>query len=217
MTYSEYAAFLCDANKKEPTVKGDKRGNAYLTVYTEIYRSLRDAGFNVSITDAEHLEENLFNIRVLYVPCVDMLSPEEKRAVEKARAKGMRVFENSFTGSDTNCIAFKEYGVNPLTRAERVFSPYYSVYDIEELTGIYPDAEPLSPHLGIQMLEGDGYNLIVLTNHSAVKKEFSAKLRIHIPFRTAEFYDINGEKCVSIQGNELTVPHMTDGGIIILR
>ena len=217
LLHSEYAAFICDANELGDTAKAGRRVNGYLTVYSEIYRQLRNAGFNVSITDAAHLKENRFNIKVLYVPSVGMLSPEEKAAVNEAHANGVRVFENSFTESDTNCIAFKEYGIPaPTTKLEEVFSPYYSVYDVEEITNLAPTAEPLVQNLGVQILEGDGYKLLVLTNNSFVKKELCAKLRVNIPFKSAEFCAIDGEKPVTVNGNELSV-NITDGGVLILR
>ncbi len=216
LLHSEYAAMICDAGEKVGTVKAGIHCNGYLTVYNEIYRQIRDAGFNVSITDAEHLVENRFGIKVLYVPSIDMLSPEEKEAVDNLRASGVRVFENVFTGMYTRCIAFKEYRIDPPKGTAEAYDPYHSVYDIEEITDIHPTAVSLEPGVGVQMLEGDDYKLLILTNKSSVKKEICAKIRVNIPFNTAEFFAIDGESPVEINENELKV-NITDGGLIVLR
>ena len=216
LLHSEYATLVCDSREEKGTFKAEQKGNIYLTVYTEVYRQLRDAGYNVSITDAANLKKNPFGIKVLFVPRVEMLSDEERKAVDEARASGVRVFENMFTKGTTRCIAFKEYRVNTPTGTASIFDPYHSVYDIEEMTGVHPVAISLDNGVGIQVLRGDGYRLLVLTNKSSVRQEINAKIRINTPFISAEFFDIDGEKDVVIKGNEVSVD-IKDGGIILLR
>ena len=213
LLHSDYASYLCDAREND----GTTRINKYMVEYTEIYRELRNAGHNVSITDAEHLKGNPFNIKTLYVPHLDMLSKEEANQVEHLRKEGVRIFEISYTRNATGCIAFKEYPRRAKTYEEGEFDPCLSVYDIAEITGIKPLAVSLEPEVKIQMLEGEDYKLIVLTNISAVKKEISAKLRINMPFKSAEFTSINENKNIKIDNNEITIENITDGGIIILR
>ena len=216
LLHSEYATLVCDSREEKGTFQAGQKGNIYLTVYTEVYRQLRDAGYNVSITDAANLKKNPFGIKVLFVPRVEMLSDEERKAVDEARASGVRVFENMFTEGTTRCIAFKEYRVNTPTGTALVFDPYHSVYDIEEMTGVHPVAISLDNGVGIQVLRGDGYRLLVLTNKSSVRQEINAKIRINTPFISAEIFDIDGEKDVVIKGNEVSVD-IKDGGIILLR
>lgn len=213
LLHSDYAAFLCDALENEDKAdRGEEINNSYMTEYTEIYRQLRQAGYSVDIIDADHLDANPFGISVLYVPYVHMLSPEEQDAIDRFMARGGVVMENSYT-----CIGFKKYEKRCKTYEEKQFDQSHTVYDIAELTKIYPKVMPIDPTLGIQMLEGKDYTLLILTNLSTVKREICARLQVHIPFKTAEFYAINGEQNVLIQGNELTVQHVTDGGIILLR
>lgn len=216
LLHSEYATLVCDSREEKGTFKAKQMGNIYLTVYTEVYRQLRDAGYNVSITDAANLKKNPFGIKVLFVPRVEMLSDEERKAVDEARASGVRVFENMFTEGSTRCIAFKEYRVNTPTGTASIFDPYHSVYDIEEMTGVHPVVISLDNGVGVQVLRGDGYRLLVLTNKSSVRQEINAKIRINTPFISAEFFDIDGEKDVVINGNEVSVD-IKDGGIILLR
>ena len=84
------------------------------------------------------------------------------------------------------------------------------------MTGVHPVAISLDNGVGIQVLRGDGYRLLVLTNKSSVRQEINAKIRINTPFISAEFFDIDGEKDVVINGNEVSVD-IKDGGIILLR
>ena len=216
LLHSDYASFICCSREKKDTVTAENVGNLYMTAYSEIYRQIRDGGYNVSITDAAHLKDNIFGIKVLFVPSLNMLSDEEKAAVNDIRAKGVRVFENVFTKDRSRCIAFKEYRLDPPKGTAETFDPYHSVYDIEEMTGIKPVAVSLDGGVGVQVLRGDGYRLLVLINKSSVKKEINAKIRINIPFTSAEFSDIDGEKNVLINGNELSVS-IKEGGIIVLR
>ena len=213
LLHSDYASYLCDARENDATT----RINKYIVEYTEIYRQLRSAGHNVSITDAEHLKENPFNIKVLYVPHLDMLSEQEARQVEILREKGVRIFEISYTRNATGCIAFKEYPRRAKTYEEGEFDPCLSVYDVVEITKVKPLAVSLEPEVEIQMLEGEDYKLIVLTNISAVKKEMPARLRINIPFKSVEFTSIDGDKNIEINNKEITIENISDGGIIILR
>ena len=55
----------------------------------------------MTITDASHLRENKFSIKVLFVPRGELLSESEKRVVDDMRA---RVFENTFTKGSTGCM-----------------------------------------------------------------------------------------------------------------
>ena len=66
------------------------------------------------------------------------------------------------------------------------------------------------------MLEGEDYKLIVLTNVSAVKKEMPAKIHINNLFQSARFISIEGEKNIKIEGNEIMIENIADGGIIVL-
>ncbi|MBR2460454.1 MAG: beta-galactosidase, partial [Clostridia bacterium] len=216
LLHSDYATLICDSREKQDTFIPGRMGNLYLTVYTEMYRQLRDAGYNVSITDAQHLKDNKFKIKVLFVPSIRMLSDEEKKAVDSIRAAGVRVFENVFTEGNSRGIGFKEYRVDPPHGTDAVFDPYHTVYDITELTGVNPVAASLDLGIGIQVLCSDGYRLLVLTNKSSVKQQINAKIRINIPFITAEFFDIDGEHSVRVNGDELSVT-VKDGGIIVLK
>lgn len=218
LLHSDYAAFLCDAMENEDRApRGAGIRNSYMTEYHEIYRQLRQAGYSVDILDAEHLDVNKFAVSVLYIPHFNMLAPEEQAAVDRFMERGGTVMEVSLCGHFTQCIGFKKFQHRVKTYEEKRFDLSHTVYDVAELTGVLPKAAPLVPGLGIQVLEGDGYTMLVLTNLSTVKREMDAKLQVNIPFKTAQFYAIDGKRDVLARGNELTVEKITDGGILVLR
>ncbi len=218
LLHSDYAAFLCDARENEDKEeRGGNLSNSYLAEYTESYRQLRQAGYSVDIIDAEHLDANPFGVSILYIPHVHMLSPEEQDAIDRFMDRGGTVMESAYDRHDAMCMGFKKYDKRIKSYEEKQFDLTHTVFDVAELTKIYSKVTPLDPNLGIQMLEGKDYTLLILTNLSTVKRELCARLKVHIPFKTAEFCAIDGEQNVLIQGNELTVQHMTDGGIILLR
>lgn len=218
LLHSDYAIYLCDAREN-----GDKQErnsdvrNSYLLEYNEVYKQLRLSGFNVTVTDAEHLDKNKFGIKVLYVPHVDMLSPEEREAVDCFCKKGGEVYMISYPTWDAACIGFAKYTGEVPARDGLTLDSMASVYDVSDLTGLQPCVTPMEPYLGTQVLEGNGYHLIVLTNLSLAREKITARMRVNLPFTSARFCAMDGEKTVAINGTELTVEGVTDGGILILE
>ncbi|MBQ9784335.1 MAG: beta-galactosidase [Clostridia bacterium] len=218
LLHSDYAIYLCDAreNGDKAARCGDTR-NSYLLEYTEVHKQLRTAGYNVTVTDAEHLDENKFGIEVLYVPHVEMLSPEERAAVDRFRDTGGKVYTISYPCWDGACIGFDRYEGEIPSREGLTLDSMCSVWDVADVTGLQPAVAPLDPRLGVQLLKGDGYYLAVLTNISVARDEICARLRVGIPFTEARFYAMDGEREVKITGEGLSVESVTDGGIIVLK
>ena len=42
-------------------------------------------------------------------------------------------------------------------------------------------------------------------------------VQVNIPFATAAFRDIDGEKPITVSGNTVTIQNVTNGGILVLR
>jgi hypothetical protein len=211
MLHSDYAAFLCDAGENDGH---DTKHNSYLMEYTEIYRKLRDAGYNVSITDAAHLDANPFGIKVLYVPHVNMLSPDEAAAVDRFMERGGKVYENTFTGHQTMCIGFKLHEKRVKTYEERAYDLSLSVRDIADLTGVHPMAQSLNADACIQMLQGDGCRLMVITNISVTKPQIDASVKLAFPVKRVRAYAMDGEKETAVTGDLVTISGITDGCIL---
>ena len=218
LLHSDYAIYLCDARENE-----DRRArcgeikNSYLLEYTETHKQLRIAGYNVTVTDASHLDENPFGIKVLYVPHVDMLSPEERAAVDRFAEAGGEVYTITYPCWDGACIGYAKYEGTISSREGLTLDSMCSVYDVADITGIYPKVVPQDPYLGVQTLEGDGYHLLVMTNIACVRDRIQARVRVDIPFTSARFLAMDGEHEVCVKENEISVENVSDGGILVLR
>ncbi len=218
LLHSDYAIYLCDAKENgDRQLKDANLHNSYLLEYTETHKQLRMAGYSVSLTDASHLDANPLGIRVLYVPHPDMLAPEELAAVDRFMEKGGEVYCIDYTRCDTLCIGFKKYVKRVKTHREKVFDLAHTVFDVADLTGVFPKATPADPYTGVQVLEGKDYHLLVLTNLSTTKERIDATLKMNLPFASATFLAMDGEKELEILGDRITVKDMTDGGILLLR
>ncbi len=218
LLHSDYAIYLCDAreNGDKQARCGDIR-NSYLLEYTEVHKQLRMAGYNVTVTDAEGLEQNSFGIKVLYVPHVDLLSPKEREAVDRFAKGGGEVYMISYPCWDGACIGYAKYEGKVESREGLTLDSMCSVWDVADLTGIQPTVSPLNPYLGVQLLRGEDYHLLVLTNISVARDRIDARVRFNLPFATAQCFSMDGEKTVTVNGNELIVEGLSDGGIIVLK
>lgn len=172
----------------------------------------------MTVTDAEHLLNSKNKIRVRIVADTKSLSREEKDILDQFIAQGGTVYACAAPGLGVMAYpGLKLYDKKKYTYEERVFMPYYSADDLPELTGIVPIAQAQTRNLGVQVLQGEGYTLLSLTNLSPLKKTMDAKLRVSISFTSAEFASIDKAGSLRVNGSEITVENMTDGGILILR
>lgn len=218
LLHSDYAAFLCDAKENgDKEKRHDKQRNSYLAEYTETYRQLREAGYSVSLTDTEHLYENPFGIKLLFVPYPQMLSPEEQSAVEHFIFGGGEVYEIAYTACATACIGFKKYEKRTKSYEEVQFDQAHRPCDVGEMMGIIPYAIPIGRDIGVQRLSTDECELLVITNISTVKSRVDAEIQINAPIKSAEFIGIDGQKNVRMDNGRITVDGVTDGGILIVR
>ncbi|MBR2616418.1 MAG: beta-galactosidase [Clostridia bacterium] len=209
--HSDYATFHCDARENDT---GAVCENSYLVEFTEIYRRLRDAGYTVSITDAEHLEKNPLGIKLLYVPRPAHLSPEESEMLDRFMEKGGIVYENTFTYRYSGCIGFKRYEKREKSYQEKAYDLTHSVQDVADLTGIHPLVTSLDPQVGVQLLQGKGYKLLVVTNISTAKESLDAPVRIRFPYKKLTVYAMDGAKSVLEAEGAITVKCITDGCIV---
>ncbi len=219
LLFSPYAVALADGMQNADEAPQTKEYyNSYVMAYQQLYGQLRQAGYTVTITDAAHLEANPCGVKVLIVPDAQLLSREELQQVEAFQSTGAKVYANIPTGRPTRgYCGLQEYTTREKSYKERVFDPYFTADDLEALTGICPIARSLTPNVGVQVLQGENYTLLVLTNFSPIREKSDAVLRVSIPFATAEFVAIDGSRPVEVGGDILTVKDITDGGIVILK
>ena len=219
LLYSPYAVALADGLQnadEEPSSKFYY--NSYVMAYQQLYAWLREVGYTVTITDAAHLEANPNGIRVLIVPDADLLSEPERQQVEAFQAAGAKVYANIPTGTPTRAYCgLQEYTTRVKLYKERQFDPYFTAADLEALTGIRPICRSLTPNVGVQVLQGEDYTLLVLTNISPLIPRMDASVKVNIPFRETCFTAIDGDRHVEISGDVLTVRDISDGGVLILK
>ena len=216
---SSYAMALADGLLNSDHYPANEQYYNSCTVAIQaLYAQLRSAGYTVTITDAAHLESNPCDIRVLIVPDTTLLSAEETAQVEAFIARGCKVYMNIPGGQPNRAYCgLQAYNTQQKTYRERVYDPYYTAHDLPKLTGIRPIASSLEPNVGVQVLQGSNYTLLVLTDISPIEGKADATVRVSIPFKTAEFVSVDGSRPVEVAGDLLTVRDMTDGGILILR
>lgn len=218
LLYSPYAVAMADGLQNSDYLPGNTRYyNTYVMAYHQLYQQLRNTGYTVTVTDANHLTDNLLGVKVLIVPDFTLLSPQEQAAVERFAQQG-QVYVNIEGGAPLRAFCgLKAYTKESKSYRERVYDPFFSTNDLPLLTGITPIARSLEPNVGVQVLQGADHTLLVLTNISPIQERADAILRVSIPFATAEFVAIDGSRPVELRGDTLTVKDMTDGGIVILR
>ena len=209
--YSDYAAFYSDALDNEDKTPADKPyRNTFTAANNSIYRQLRKAGISVSIVDEKGLEENPFGIRVLLIPAFTKLSPQEKAAVLRFREKGGKVYHEEEWG-------FRIFDGKDRTYEEKVFWYKLRAKDVLEAEGLCPMVQSLNADVAVQLLQGKDYTLAVLTHIAPMEKTTDVTLQVNIPFTSAEFKDIDGEKPVTVEGNTVTVRNLTNGGILVIK
>ncbi|MBQ7935258.1 MAG: beta-galactosidase [Clostridia bacterium] len=218
MLHSDYATFMCDAMENGDKTRADEEYyNRHLSLFAKTYRELRETGISVSIVDEQGLRENPFNIKVLLLPSLALLSPEEQQAMQEFRQKGGKVYYMEGTEQGTGEFGYRELEDQERGYVEKVFWPIHTPRDVLDAEGICPKVTSQEPRVSVRLLEGEDYALVVLTNAAVCVKETTVRLTVQIPFKTATFSDIDGEKEVLIDGNMLTIQNLTDGGILILR
>ena len=217
--HSDYAAYYTDAceNARVENFRTPELASSYNAVLCETYRQLLDFGYSVSIVTADALAENRFGIKLLYVPKLSALSPEELEAVRAFRAAGGRVYENTYSANFTSAIGYKEFDEIERRYEDTVYIVARTVADVADTTGIYPSVAPITRGIGTRMLEGDGCKLLFLVNTRVDRASVDAAIEVNIPFTSVECLAADGDKELVINGNTVTVRNLTDGALLVIR
>lgn len=210
--HSDYAAFLCDAAENDNERRDEITRNSCMTNLYKIYTDIRAAGLSATFLTAEQLSKS--GIHTLFVPKGDALSPEERMAVESFGRSGGTVYElktrfNDFTAG---------YGYGPFGVPFSLYAPYMEFSDLADAEGWQPLARADMDCAALQVLEGDGYQMIVVTNTSCQQKPASPVITCRFPVRSAVWYT-NYDLPVTLrpEGERIRLPHLRDGGILLLQ
>jgi len=217
LLWSDHAVFIADARENDQqTLK--KSINSQTAMRGALYSALRNAGYSVSITTAEHLGDNPFGIRVLLIPPEEYLSAEEADAVRAFVSAGGTAYE-AYTENGAETALHRYLYPKPKLRYEdSVYSRIgYSVLDAALSAGIEPQVQCLTQSVGVQLLQGDGYRLIVLTNTSMTKWEQDVELRCNFPFTHAKFCTPEGDTELQAGNGIIRIEKINDGGILVLE
>ena len=114
-----------------------------------------------------------------------------------------------------NHVRFAALG--EVTLGESVYNMTLTARDAIERCKILPTVRSDEPTVAHQMLVGEGYKIITLTNTSAVRMTNSATLTVRFPLKDVSFKSFDAEGKISVSENKITVEDMTDGGYIIIK
>jgi len=217
LLHSDYANYLCDGRENSDEICTDKHHNSHLLQYSSTYKALREVGYNVTITDADHLESNPLGIRVLFIVDFSSLAPKEQAAVERFIAAGGQVYVVSYSYGNTLGSGFRVYRPERLPYKERVYDLTLIPQDLPYVTGITPVAASLEPSVGVQALESMGKTILVLTNISTQRQSVDASIRLNLEAKQATAFAMDGEKEAILSNGILTVKNITDGAIVVLE
>jgi|GEM_PF-1079441 len=217
--HSDYAAYYTDAceNSGVSNFRSPELASSYNVALCETYRQLLDLGYSVSVVTADALAENRFGIKVLYVPKISALSPEEHDAVRAFRAAGGRVYENTYSASYTGAVGYKEFDEVERRYEDTVYIVARTVADVADATGVHPSVTPITRGIGTRMLDGKGERLLFLVNTRIDRQSVDATVELNIPFSSVECLAADGEKELAINGSSVTVKAMTDGALLVVR
>lgn len=212
--HSDYAVFTCDAMENDGQMRTEITQNSCMAALFQIYRDIRRAGLAATFITPEQLAENPTGLKILFVPKADALSEPEKQAVEAFVSQGGKAYQMNTRFNDfTTGTGYGTYG-----KPFGLYQPYMEFADLADVSGWKAFAESSLFNVALQILEGEDYKLIVMTNTSCQEKPVSPVITCHFPFREAFLYTSHGEpKEVRTAGNRIYVEDITDGGMILVR
>lgn len=218
--YSEWAYLFSDAAENPGSHCTDGEAgqlkNSYRDELIEIYRSLREEGYNVDVIRPSDLCDNVLSEKVVFTPTVENLSPEEKQALADFEAKGGIVFGGDVVGYRHCKGTYQRYGT-----ARTPFRCGYPVYDAIESTGVLPQVtKSASRDLLIETLKGEGYYLVCLTNGTNLKKTFeNVRVSARFDFGEATLYTFENPegRSLPVSENSFVVDTIEDGAFVLLK
>lgn len=201
--YSNYAVFMADIATETIT----KQKNTTIQLMLQVYEKLKRKGVSADVVIPETLAENKLNIKWLFVPEYDLLSPKEKDFVVDFAKKGGKVFVMNGIGFHKLLIEYGKYNY-PET-----------LDDIFEENNIVPVAEVLnSPFVMTNTIKGNDCYLIsvnnIKTSDAPIK---NVLLKLNIPAKKVVFMTSCGDVELVLNENIITLPGITDGGMLYVE
>ncbi len=214
--YSNYANAHYDAadNGMADGVRGAH--DRYIIALRHAYAALCRPGVVVDVQRAQDLAKNPLGISTLILPMQNGLSAAEIAQVEAFIAAGGSVYVYN-----DMLACFATYQAQS---APRLHGIVYDEYDAEELTQKLhlpvPAKVPGAPSCDARLLQGDGYQLAVLTNYDALERTIeNGTLIVDSTPATAVFYDIAHPDglAVPVCDGHVSLPAVKAGAFVLLQ
>ena len=167
-------------------------------------------GITADLTESDMLDKNPLGIRVLFVPCWDLLSDQERADVQAFADRGGKVF--TCKGA---ALALEELG-KTYDKFER---GGIEMRDALAMCGVMPVIATSSRDLIAQVIAGKGYAVACLNNISAVNHSLKGvSLTLNgVKATAATLYTPYSVTEVPVDGNTINLPEIVEGGFLLLK
>lgn len=210
---SDYAAAYGDAYLTDMGI------NIYVNQSVNVYRELRKCGITVDLVCAEHLGKNVLGTQVLFIPAdKNWLSKGECEKIDAFVNKGGNVFYlRQKTARRVAPYGVWQWDEPVLNETTSEFRSCMEIEDVLEMCGIEAKVKVNNRHIKYGVLKGDNYALVVMTNtdprHSTI---CGAVMKTSIPFEKASFISPDLEIELEVIGEEIKLPDIVEGGVVVL-
>lgn len=208
--HSDYSTFYCDAQENGEKSIDDIEFNSCTFDIEKIYTDVKKFGLSPHIIPADALEENKLGTEILLVPKTYALSEEDKEHIENFISKGGKAYEYVTTAFESG---YKLYG-----EKTGLYMPFMDFDDLAELLNLKPHIKADNGCAALQLLDGEAYKLIVVTNTSCHQKKISTNIKCDFNVKSAVFCSsLKDDIELSVKDNIIKAENIGDGGIIIIR
>ncbi len=213
LLWSDYASFICDAEQNENENLHTLMHNSNCKHFYRIYTELRKAGYSVNIVRAEHLKDNVLGIKNLYIPICEKLSSKEINMIDEFISCGGKVYEASESAEEgVPCYGYKHY------KEEFPYACYKPLLEIEDtFDNLEKPLVKANKRVMLQLLKGKDYYIVCLTNNTAKELIEDIEITTEFDVKEAVFYSNSETLNLTVEENKIKLPHIKDGGLIILN
>lgn len=214
--FSDYAAYLADGKENDLEDLVKTKDNSVIFATQKVYTELRKAHLGVTMIDGDHLKTNPTGIRVLFVPKRAFLSPEEDAAVQAFVAAGGKAYE--LAAKRRSAIGKGIQGYVTYGADEGFYREFMQLEDVLDLEGLKPPVTSDHYAAPVQVLDGDGYRLIAVTNIAQPERVISPTLTLSFPAKKATIYNSRKEPVtVPVENGRIPLGEVADGCLVVVE
>ena len=212
--HSDYAYLHADGLDNSGTVsRYSVMENRWLDETRALYTALRKADISPDFVRASDLSKYGRSLRVLYLPSMKLLSPEEKEQIRLFHEAGGTVMERN--ERHRHKTGYFPHGFKP-----DVFHSDYDISDTLVLAGVVPELRIAEKDCFLgQVLENQEEYIICLTCISNLPvQKTTVHMHIDLPVNQGVLHTFSAPKGkkISVKQGHITLSNITDGGFLIL-